>query len=58
LHFAAKRILFCRKTDSILPQNGFYFAAKWILFWPKMEIEINEMTQKKAGLRKGSPLVV
>jgi len=29
LHFAAKRVLFCRKTENILPQNGLHFAAKW-----------------------------
>jgi len=32
LRFAAKWISFCRKTDFILPQNGFHFAAKMLFF--------------------------
>jgi len=47
MHFAAKRVLFCRKTGSILPQNGFYFAAKRNAFCGKMEIETNENLRKR-----------
>jgi len=35
-HFAAKRIPFCGKTQSILRQNASHFAAKRKLFWVKM----------------------
>ena len=30
-------IAFCRKMESVLPQNGMRFAAKWNAFCRKME---------------------
>jgi len=47
MHFGLKQNAFCRKTGSILPQNGMHFAAKRNAFCGKMEIETNENLRKR-----------
>ena len=44
MRFAAKWNAFCRKMESVLPQNGKRFAAKWNLIWPKTHFILAQNT--------------